>query len=305
MKRRQFVSNSILAAAAIQAKPLKALIAPNEEIEKLVILHTNDTHSRIEPFDSGEFQGLGGISSRKTLIDSVRKEEKHVLLLDAGDIFQGTPYFNLYQGALEMKAMSMLGYDAGTLGNHDFDLGIGNFVKQHQYANFPFIVSNYDASNTEMKGIIHPYHIMKKGRIKIGILGLGINLDGYVPSAHFQGLIIKNPVEEAKRIVNILKFEKKCDLVIALSHLGFEYKNKTTYSDVMIAELVDNIDIIIGGHTHTFLKCPKIVQKPSNKYTMINQVGFAGINLGRIDLYFHSEKNKVIEAQSNLIKCEN
>jgi 5'-nucleotidase len=304
MDRRRFLIQSAIAGATI---PSFGLLAAEEtpHLEKLVILHTNDTHSRIEPFDSGEYKGLGGISARKTLIDDIRKNEKNVLLLDAGDIFQGTPYFNLFSGELEIKAMSMLGYDASTLGNHDFDLGIDNFVKQYQFASFPCINCNYEVSNTNLQGILRPYQIIKKGPIKIGILGLGINLDGFVPKENYANLIYLDPIREAEKIAKILKYDEKCDIIIALSHLGYAYPDKKTVSDIVLAESVDNIDIIIGGHTHSFLKCPKIVFKNEKKFVIINQVGYAGINLGRIEVYFNKEKNRIEKNESNLLKCQN
>lgn len=277
----------------------------NDVHEKLVILHTNDTHSRIDPFDSGEYQGMGGVSARKTMIDDVRSREKNVLLLDAGDIFQGTPYFNLFHGELEIKAMSMLGYDAGTLGNHDFDMGMENFALQNRYANFPFINSNYISTDTPLQGILHPYKIMRRGAIKVGILGLGIDLNGLVPFENYQGLLYQNPITQATKYANILKHDERCDIIIALSHLGYDYKDKKTISDIRIAQEVDNIDIILGGHTHTFLQCPKLIQKSEKKIVIVNQVGFAGINLGRIDVYFDKEKNKIEKNESLLLKCQN
>ncbi len=306
MERRSFLRNSLLAGATLPILDFNQLwAAEHPHLEKLVILHTNDTHSRIDPFESGEHKGMGGISARKTLIDDVRKNEKNVLLLDAGDIFQGTPYFNLFHGELEMKAMAMLGYDAGTMGNHDFDEGIENFVKQQAYAGFPFIISNYDVSNTALAGHIEPYKIIKKGPIKIGILGLGIHLEGLVPKSNYEGLQFLDTLNSAKKMAEKLKFDEKCDLIIALSHLGYSYKDDWTVSDIKVAESVDHIDIILGGHTHTFLACPKVVEKNNKKFVIINQVGFGGINLGRLDIYFNKEKSIIESNASQVLKCQN
>lgn len=307
MQRRKFIKQSLIATASLPILNAygRASTSENTELEKLVILHTNDTHSRIEPFDSGEYKGFGGISARKQLIDEVRSAEKNVLLLDSGDIFQGTPYFNLFNGELEIKAMSMLGYDASTMGNHDFDLGIDNFVKQHQFASFPFINCNYDTHDTNLNGILRPYKIFHRGSIKIGVLGMGINLDGLVPRANYGNLKYLDPIAESQKIAKILKYDEKCDIVIALSHLGYSYNDEKTVSDIQVAERVEHIDIILGGHTHTFMKCPKMIQKDEKKFVIIHQVGFAGINLGKIEVYFNKDKNRIEKNSSNLLKCHN
>jgi len=304
MQRRGFLRNTLVAGIGLPLLSYNELWAnENARYEKLVILHTNDTHSRIDPFDSGDFKGMGGVSARKTLIDQVRKEEKNVLLVDAGDIFQGTPYFNLFNGEIEMKAMSYLGYDMGTIGNHDFDNGEENLAKQMQYANFPFVVSNYDVKNSALATKIYPYKTLKKGKIKIGIFGLGIELDGLVSKKNYGEIIYQNPIEVAQKMSNLLKHDEKCDIVLCLSHLGYSYKEKNKVSDLVLAQNVDNLDIVIGGHTHTFLECPKLVQKNENNFVIVNQVGWGGINLGKLDIYFDKEKNRVEKNGSNLLKC--
>lgn len=307
MERRNFLKQSLIAGAAFPALHLfsQSFSEKESHLEKLVILHTNDTHSRIDPFESGDYKGLGGISARKKWIDATRQIEKNVLLLDAGDIFQGTPYFNLFSGELEMKAMSMLGYDAGTLGNHDFDLGIDNFVTQSKFASFPFVNCNYDVRNTSLNKLLQPYKLFHRGGVKIGVLGLGIDLNGLVAKSNYGELKYLDPIIESRKISNILKHDEKCDLIIALSHLGYSYRDEKTISDIRLAELVDNIDIIIGGHTHTFMKCPKLIQKNEKKFVIIHQVGFGGINLGKIEVYFNKEKNQIEKNGSNLLKCHN
>lgn len=303
MDRRHFIHNSLLASTGLLLPQSYMQASERDQYQKLVILHTNDTHSRIDPFEQGEYQGLGGVSARHALIQQIRREEKHVLLVDAGDIFQGTPYFNMYHGELEMKAMAMMGYDCGTFGNHDFDMGTDNLATQSQHANFPFVVSNYYANDTALHNVIKPYTIIQKGSLRIGILGLGLDLEGFVPRENFQNLVISNPTIEAEKIAKILRYDEKCHLVIALSHLGYTYPGKKTFSDTQIAQEVDNLDIIIGGHTHTFLSCPKMVQKGDKKFVLINQVGFGGINLGRLDVYFDHRSEKVANIESILLKC--
>lgn len=263
---------------------------------KLTVLHTNDQHSRIEPFDSSYSRNpnQGGFARRATLIQQIRSQEKNVLLLDAGDIFQGTPYFNFYGGELEFKLMSMMGYDAATMGNHDFDNGLDGFLKALPNAKFPFITSNYDFSNTILDGKTEKYKIFKKDGIKVGLFGVGIELDGLVGKKQYQETKYLNPVEIAQHYADFLRKEKGCDLVICLSHIGFDYRDDADkISDKKLAAQTDNIDLILGGHTHTFLPEPLSFTNKSGKNVLVNQVGWAGLLLGRIDFYF--DKNKSLQ----------
>ena len=263
---------------------------------KLTVLHTNDQHSRIEPFDSSYSRNpnQGGFARRATLIQQIRSQEKNVLLLDAGDIFQGTPYFNFYGGELECKLMSMMGYDAATMGNHDFDNGLDGFLKALPNAKFPFITSNYDFSNTILDGKTEKYKIFKKDGIKVGLFGVGIELDGLVGKKQYQETKYLNPVEIAQHYADFLRKEKGCDLVICLSHIGYDYRDDADkISDKKLAAQTDNIDLILGGHTHTFLPEPQSFTNKSGKNVLVNQVGWAGLLLGRIDFYF--DKNKSLQ----------
>ena len=263
---------------------------------KLTVLHTNDQHSRIEPFDSSYSRNpnQGGFARRATLIQQIRSQEKNVLLLDAGDIFQGTPYFNFYGGELEFKLMSMMGYDAATMGNHDFDNGLDGFLKALPNAKFPFITSNYDFSNTILDGKTEKYKIFKKDGIKVGLFGVGIELDGLVGKKQYQETKYLNPVEIAQHCADFLRKEKGCDLVICLSHIGYDYRDDADkISDKKLAAQTDNIDLILGGHTHTFLPEPQSFTNKSGKNVLVNQVGWAGLLLGRIDFYF--DKNKSLQ----------
>ena len=281
--RRNFIKKSSLGLLGISILP-KILFAKKNDI-KITILHTNDMHSHIHPFTSGRNKGLGGMAQRAGIINKIRTQEEHVLLLDAGDIFQGTPYFNFYEGELEFKLMSQMKYDAATLGNHDFDNGLIGLKKQLPYAKFPFLIANYDFSNTILKNTFAPYKIFNKGGINIGVFGLGIKLEGLVPKKLYQETIYREPIETANYYASLLKKKKKCDLVICLSHLGFKYKTKKV-SDIKLAKQTRNIDLIIGGHTHTFLKEPIEQLNLDKKRVLINQVGWAGINLGKIDFHF-------------------
>nr|HMP28487.1 metallophosphatase [Saprospiraceae bacterium] len=254
--RRTFVRNASLGGLAIMLGKFPLYAAPNDlDIIKLTILHTNDVHSRIEPFpmDGGRNQGKGGAAKRAALIKKIRQEEQNVLLFDAGDYFQGTPYFNFFSGELEIKLMSEMKYDAATIGNHDFDAGIDGLHKQLPHANFPLINANYDFRDTILHDKVAPYKIFKKGGLKIGVFGLGIELEGLVPKALYGNTLYNDPIASATLWSNKLKKEMKCDYVICLSHLGFKYEN-SKISDHTLAENTENIDLIIGGHTHTFLQ---------------------------------------------------
>lgn len=233
---------------------------------------------------------MGGVARRASLIEKIRQENPNTLLLDAGDIFQGTPYFNFYGGELEFKLMSKLKYDAATIGNHDFDNGIDGLYAQLPHAEFDFICSNYDFSNTIMDGHTKDYKIFTKNGIKIGVFGLGVELKGLVNDKLYKETKYLDPVEIATDKARILKEEENCDLVIALSHIGYEYDNDKI-SDVKLAKQTENIDLIIGGHTHTFLEKPTILENKSGKNVIVNQVGCYGLYLGRLDFYFYDSQN--------------
>ena len=301
MNRKKFLSTIGGGTLALTLAP-NLLLAENLKFldqnsdYKLTILHTNDQHSRIEPFDSSYSRNpnQGGFARRAALIQKIREEEKNVLLLDSGDTFQGTPYFNFFGGELEFKLMSMMGYDASTMGNHDFDNGLEGFKKVLPNAKFPFICSNYDFKNTILDGQTLPYKVFNKNGIKVGIFGVGIELAGLVGKKSYGETVWQNPVEIAQHYATFLRNEKKCDLVICLSHIGYDYKdNPRKISDKILASQTDGIDLILGGHTHTFLPEPQTFVNKSGKNVMVNQVGWAGLLLGKINFYF--DKNKKVK----------
>lgn len=252
---------------------------------ELVILHTNDTHSQIDPLPANhsKYPNQGGILARASLIDKYRETHQHVLLLDAGDFFQGTPYFNRFHGVLEMKLMSKLAYDVVTLGNHDFDIGIDGFMTAQQHATFKFVNANYNFGQTPMAAVVQPFQIIEKGRYKIGVFGLGIDLNGLVPQGNFAGIAMQDPYASAAAVIKELK-DAKCNLIICLSHLGYQYEDKSKPCDVLLAQKVQGIDLILGGHTHTFMEGPTKVIQPEGHSTWIHQVGWAGVRLGAIEV---------------------
>ena len=300
--RRDFIRTMVsgIAWAGLSTLPVEMLAA--REMIKVTILHTNDVHSRIDPFPSNDpkYPGMGGVARRAAVINKIRSEEKHVLLFDAGDIFQGTPYFNMYGGKPELQLMSKMGYDAATIGNHDFDNGIEGLANRLPDMNFPFLNVNYKFQDTPLENKVLPYRIFKKDRIRIGVFGIGIELKGLVDPRMYGKTLYEEPLEHAQRISALLKSDKKCDLVVCLSHLGFRYDDKKI-SDEVIAKNTEHIDLIIGGHTHTFLDMPVSYENKNKKQVLVAQVGWAGIRLGRID-YFFDEVGRKKETITSTVK---
>jgi len=295
MKRRHFIKQSVLASGAIgfTAGFLPSIDLQHKYSKHITILHTNDVHSHIDPFSKNhhKYANRGGVSKRFGLIEHIRKENPNTLILDAGDSFQGTPYFNFYGGELEFKLMSKMGYHASTIGNHEFDNGIDNITAQLQHAKFDMLNANYDLSNTSLDGLVKPHQIYEIDGIKIGVFGLGIELEGLVAKNLYKEAKYLDPLEITRDQVRILKQELNCDLIICLSHLGYTY-DSDKIDDLKLAENTSGIDLIIGGHTHTFLDKPTKVTNKSGKITLVNQVGWAGLNLGRLDFYFSKRKSQ-------------
>ncbi len=288
MLRRNFLQMAGAGAVGTFLAPVSAL-AGNET--RLVILHTNDTHSRIDPFpmDGGRNEGLGGAARRASLIKQIRESHEHVLLLDSGDIFQGTPYFNFFKGEIEFRTMSAMEYDVATLGNHDFDNGVNGLVDMLPHANFEFVSANYDATGSSLAPHLKPNTIRTAGPIKIGIFGLGIEFQSLVLSSLHQGVSYNDPIDAAKKQVTHLR-NAGCHLVVCLSHLGYKYRSDRV-SDTDLAQLVPGIDLVLGGHTHSFLDAPDIYHH-AQESSIVHQVGFAGLRLGRIDLVFNRKGQK-------------
>lgn len=296
MERRLFLRNILGAggAVALGQWPLETWAATNAQSLKITILHTNDQHSRLEPFPKTDrLAGRGGVVNRARILSKIRAEESNVLLFDAGDIFQGTPYFNFYKGRPEIELMSQMGYDAVTMGNHDFDGGLDLYVKQiKEYAKFPVLVANYDFKGTVMEGLAQPYKIFTVQGVKIGVFGLGIDPKGLIPEKLFGGTKYLDPIKTANETAALLRHEKKCSLVVCLSHLGYKMSDGEV-SDLIMAPQTKDIDLIIGGHTHTFLNEPTAVKNLVGKPVLVNQVGWGGASLGRLDFTFDRVSKQV------------
>lgn len=253
--------------------------------KQLVILHTNDTHSCIMPLNPNladtALAGRGGFLRRMALIEDERAKTPGLLLIDSGDFSQGSPYYNFYKGEVEVELMNRMGYDVATIGNHEFDFGLENMARIFRMAKFPIVCANYDFTGTSVEGLVKPYTIIKRNGLKIGLFGLSPQPRGLVDTTKFVGVKYLDPVETAERMAALLKTKKKCDVVICVSHLGWENEELT---DQMLVPATRDIDIVLGGHSHTYMKTLQYVKNVDGKDVPVDQNGKHGIWIGRIVL---------------------
>jgi 5'-nucleotidase len=298
--RRKFLGTSLVGGAAFSLLPqplftsarsisdfAAPLLQPDAGETLITILHTNDTHSQIDPLPETDKMngGKGGVARRAVLVKQVRKENPNTLLVDAGDVFQGTPYFNFFKGEVEYKSMSLIGYDVVTLGNHDFDNGVAALAAAMKFSNFDFVSSNYDVRGTPIESRVKPYVVRVLGGVRIGVMGLGISPAGLITPENFKGVTYRDPVKAAQETVKILREKERCTLVVCASHLGYYSNPKPDdIGDAQLVAQVNGIDFIASGHTHTFMKAPVVAKQPQGGNTIIFQVGKSGIYVGRVDM---------------------
>ncbi len=302
MNRRFFIRNMAAGAAGLSLGTLPFDLLANEDFTTITILHTNDIHSHIEPFTGTDerYANKGGMARISQLAKAEKALNPNTLLLDAGDMFQGTPYFNYFKGELMLKVMSAAGYDLGTIGNHEYDNGLQGIYDPLPNAKFPLITSNYDFSNTILAGKFERYRIFRKQGIKIGVYALGIELDGLVKRDNYGDTIYNDPIAVALEMENFLKNDEDCDLVICLSHLGLRYRGDKV-SDVVIAAETSMTDLVIGGHTHTYLEEPLVEKNKVGNPVIVNQAWWGGLVVGKIDFVFdRNSKNKSATYSKNL-----
>ena len=292
MNRRLFIRNVATGAAGITLGAVPFDLLANDDFTTISILHTNDMHCHIEPFtgNNERYSNKGGLARISALAKKCKSENPNTLLFDAGDMFQGTPYFNYFKGELMLKVVSAAGYDAGTVGNHEFDNGLEGILEPLPNAKFPLITSNYDFSDTILAGKFPRYKIFRRSGIKIGVYGLGIELKGLVSTRHYGNTVYNEPVTVAREMESFLKNDKNCDLVICLSHIGLRYRGNMV-SDMVLAEETSMTDLIIGGHTHSFLEEPIVMKNKANKEVIVNQAWWGGLVVGKIDFVFERSKN--------------
>ena len=304
--RRKFLGASLVGGAAFSLLPasyftsahslsdlVSPLLQPEPDETLITILHTNDTHSQIDPLPETDKQnpGKGGVARRATLVKRVRQENPNTLLLDAGDVFQGTPYFNFFKGEVEYKSMSLIGYDVVTPGNHDFDNGVAALASAMKFANFDFVSSNYDVKGTPIENRVKPYVVRVMGGVRVGVMGLGINPTGLITPENFKGVTYRDPIKAAQETVKILREQERCTLVVCASHLGYYANPKgNEVGDTQVVAQVDGIDFIASGHTHTFMTVPVVAKQPRGGSTIIFQVGKSGIYVGRVDMRVRAGK---------------
>lgn len=263
---------------------------PAQKVKELLILHTNDTHSRIEPTPASmvdkSVADRGGYIRRATYIDKERSRYPNLLLFDSGDFSQGTPYYNLFKGEVEIKLMNAMGYDAMTIGNHEFDFGIDNMYRLFKIADFPVVCANYDFKGTILENVVKPYVILKRNGLKIGVFGISTKLEGLVQEKNYHGIVYKEPNETANKIAAHLKEKEKCDLVVCLSHLGWKSGRNNKASDEDMITNTRNIDIVLGGHSHSLFEEVLFYKNMDGKEIPLHQVGKMGMYVGRILMTF-------------------
>lgn len=303
MNRRIFIRNIAAGTVGLTLGTVPFDLFANDDFTTITLLHTNDLHCHIEPFTgtNERYANKGGLARIAELAKHQKAKNPNTLLLDAGDMFQGTPYFNYFKGELMLKVMSEVGYDAGTIGNHEFDNGLEGILKPLPNAKFPLITSNYDFSDTILAGQFPAYKIFKRSGLKIGIYGLGIELKGLVGKKHYENTIYNEPLEVARNFESFLKNEKKCDLVICLSHLGLRYKNNKV-SDMVLAAETSMTDLIIGGHTHSYLAEPIVTKNKIGEPVIVNQAWWGGLVVGKIDFVFERSNKKKRGTYSELLE---
>ena len=255
--------------------------------KRLVILHTNDTHSCIYPLNKHLadtlLAGRGGFIRRAVMVGEERKEHPNLLLLDSGDFSQGSPYYTLYKGDVEVGLMNLMRYEAATIGNHEFDFGVENMARLFMKADFPVVCANYDFTGTALEGIVKPYVVLKRDGLRIGVFGLSPELDGVVLAESCGGVKYNDPVKAANDVAKTLKEKEKCDIVICLSHLGWKLAG---LDDTELMSQLRNVDIVLGGHSHTYFTDMEYVKDLDGREIPNDQNGKHGIYVGKIVVDF-------------------
>ena len=285
MRRSDFLKSGLLALGGTWF-PLRAVSARAYDSRTTVtVLYSNDTHSRVDPFPENATRnaGKGGMLRRAELIRRIRRDSPDTILLDAGDLLHGTSWFQLYGGRVEMELMDRMNYDAMCLGEHDLIRGVEAFADLAHNVSLPILCANYRFTGTPLASRVEPYRVISRGGLKFGVFGLGVRYFDYISDDLTEGLRYANPVFWAERLVRHLRDGHRCDYIICLSHLGHDPLSDRV-DDTDLAQQVDGIDLIIGGHTHTFMERPKVFQRESGSRTLITQAGHSGLRLGRIDL---------------------
>lgn len=278
MKRIYFLAALLLFMLPVSAQQAERVVT---------ILHTNDVHSRIEPISAGaadEYAGMGGMVRRAGFVKQFRGKHPGALLLDCGDFSQGTPYYNFFKGELEIKMMNLMGYDAVTIGNHEFDFGLENMAKLFRMADFPVVCSNYDVTGTVLEGLVKPYITLVREGVKIGIFGLAPKMEGLVQADKCVGIVYNDPVKVGQEMADLLREKEHCEVVICMSHLGLRSGSPEGASDENLVRKTRGIDAVVGGHSHTFMQKPAVYLNADGKSVPVLHSGKSGIYVGKMVL---------------------
>ena len=264
---------------------LSGVTAVAKTKKQLVILHTNDTHSCVEPLnpnlDNKDLAGRGGFLRRVSVVKEERAQHPDLLLFDSGDFSQGSGYYTLFKGEVEIGLMNEMHYDAATIGNHEFDFGLDNMAKLFRQANFPIVCSNYDCTGTVLEGLVKPYITLKRQGVKIGVFALAPPMKGLVFDGNCEGITFLDPAVTAQKYIDILRKQEKCDLVICISHLGWEV---SVYPDEKFLKEVEGCDLVLGGHTHTYMPTLMYAPDKTGKQIPVDQNGKHGAFIGKLVL---------------------
>lgn len=260
--------------------------AHGQKAKELTILHTNDTHSCIYPLSENladtMLAGRGGFLRRIAMLKEERAKDPDLLYFDSGDFSQGSPYYSIYKGDVEIGLMNRMGIDASTIGNHEFDFGLENMARLFRMANFPILCSNYDFTGTPVEGLVKRYTVIKRKGVKIGVFALDPEMEGLVSTQNCVGVSYLDPVATANEMVSLLRGKLHCDLIICISHMG--WINKQTISDKEIIAQTRGIDLVLGGHSHTYLKELEYAADLDGKLVPVDQNGKHGIFIGKMKL---------------------
>jgi len=290
MKKDLFIYNKVVKRLVMGVLPfclfaVSPLDAVAKKHKQLVVLHTNDTHSTIFPvnsnIDNQEIAGRGGFLRRVNMVKEQRQQHPDLLLFDSGDFSQGSGYYTLFKGEVEVGLMNQMGYDAATIGNHEFDFGLDNMARIFRMAKFPIVCSNYDCTGTVIQDLVKPYITLVRNGVKIGVFALSPELKGLVFDGNCEGITYLDPAETAQKYINILRKQEKCDIVICISHLGWEVSD---YTDEMFLKKVEGCDLVLGGHTHTYMKELGYAPDKTGKRIPVDQNGKHGAFVGKLVL---------------------
>ena len=288
MKRNLYIYNKVVTRLVMGLLPFylfafSPLDADAKKHKQLVILHTNDTHSTIFPvkqnIDDKEIAGRGGYLRRVNMLKEQRQQHPDLLLFDSGDFSQGSGYYTLFKGEVEIGLMNQMGYDAATIGNHEFDFGLDNLARIFRMADFPIVCSNYDCTGSLLEGLVKPYITLVRNGVKIGVFALSPALKGLVFDGNCQGITYLDPAETAQKYINLLRKQEKCDVVICISHLGWK---ESEYTDEMLLKGIESCDLVLGGHTHTYMKQLEYAPDKTGKLIPVDQNGKHGAFIGKL-----------------------